>query len=152
MHARLLLPLDLLPFAVPAAIPSISTSVSAGKRVKRAAASIPVQFTISATNKMGKAAAAAVQGAFRHSKTCAPTPSRRGGGGGGGGSGKPAVLGKQGLCKLWPCQSHLDAGMFACQALRLQVRLPLLLLRYRMRLAPTESSEAHRPDKNKSAS
>ena len=39
----------------------------------------------------------AVQGAFRHSKTCAATPSRREGGGGGGGSGKPAVLGKQGL-------------------------------------------------------
>ena len=39
----------------------------------------------------------AVQGAFRHSKTCAATPSRREGGEGGGGSGKPAVLGKQGL-------------------------------------------------------
>ena len=47
----------------------------------------------------------AVQGAFRHSKTCAATPSRREGGKGGGGSGKPTVLGKQGLSLQAPAMS-----------------------------------------------
>ena len=100
-----------------------------------------MQFTISATNKMGKAAAAAaaapckahfaIRRRVRRPRVAEKEEKEEEEAGS-----RQFSANKASLCKPWPCRGHLDAGMFACQALRLQVHLLLLLLRYRMRLAP----------------